>query len=225
MATLDLTSFTLFPKLLAELRLEIWKLVLPDSRIISLVFRGKSSTSNRLLLSEPAPTLLHVNVESRALAMESYTPLFSSIMKGSPHCLSFRPFYFNFNKDFLHIESNLFEFHAVAYYPRYQRLLESDISADISQLHSKLRHLFITGETVLGKGTSVVRLQALENLVLEIPPLHSPWHRNQDPQQLVSRDIKENWERLHGTEAKVPVVRFIPYIPETVPPLKSFSLL
>lgn len=227
MATLNLTSFTLFSQLPAELRSEIWKLARPDSRIISLVFRGTSSACNRLLLSEPVPALLHVNLESRVLAMESYTPLFGSIMKGSPRYLSFRPFYFNFDKDFLHIESDLFEFHAVVYHPRYQRLLESDISADIFQLDSKLRNLFFTGETVFGKGTSVVRLQALENLILEIPPLHSPLHdhRNQDPQQLVSRDIKENWERLHGTEAKVPVVRFIPYIPETIPQMRSFSFL
>jgi hypothetical protein len=139
-------------------------------------------------------------------------------MKGSPHYLNSRPLYFDFNKEFLHIESDLFEFHAVAYHPRYQRLLESDISADIFQLDSKLRNLFFTGETVY----SVREPQSSDckhwNLILEIPPLHLPLHghRNQDPRQLAFRDIKENWERFHGTEAKVPVVRFIPYTPEAI---------
>jgi len=125
--------------------------------------------------------------------MESYSPLFGSIMKGSPHYLNSRPFYFNFDKEFLHIESDLFEFHAVVYHPRYQRLLESDISADIFQLDSKLRNLFFTGETVY----SVREPQSSDckhwNLILEIHPLHPPshGHRNQDPRQLASRDIKE----------------------------------
>jgi hypothetical protein len=156
--------------------------------------------------------------------MESYSPLFGSIMKGSPHYLNSRPFYFNFDKEFLHIESDLFEFHAVVYHPRYQRLLESDISADIFQLDSKLRNLFFTGETVY----SVREPQSSDckhwNLILEIPPLHSSLP-GQDPQQLVSRDIKENWERFHGMEAKVPVVRFIPYTLEAIPQMRSFSFL
>jgi hypothetical protein len=194
MAALDLTSLTVFPQLPAELRLKIWELASPDSRIISLVFRCKSSACNKLLLSEPVPALLHVNLESRAIAMESYSPLFSSGMKKSQQYLSFRPSFFNFDKDFLHIESDLFEFPVVAYYPRHQALLDSDISADILQLDFKLRNLFFTGETVFGNGTSVIRLQALENLALEIPPLHSAWHRNQDPQQLIAYDVKQNWD-------------------------------
>ncbi|KAH7399755.1 hypothetical protein BKA64DRAFT_464407 [Cadophora sp. MPI-SDFR-AT-0126] len=79
-------TFTLFPLLPKELRLEIWKLALPAPRLIELTFTDTEWPSRRLLTSQDRPgawawiastnnvtlTLLRVNAEARDLTLSCY---------------------------------------------------------------------------------------------------------------------------------------------------------
>jgi hypothetical protein len=95
-----LKQFTLFPKLPLELRLSIWELALPESRIVTLE-PSRSEVDHRHSLrfgkSDKPPVLLQVNHESRSLTLRTYHRFFDS-----EHLFN-RPKYFNNAKDTLHI--------------------------------------------------------------------------------------------------------------------------
>jgi hypothetical protein len=66
-------TFTLFPKLATELRLKVWKMVLPGPRVVVVEYSKKTK-----LPFSPAriPVILQVNRESRDEALKSYTLAF-----------------------------------------------------------------------------------------------------------------------------------------------------
>jgi hypothetical protein len=97
----ELGTFTLFPKLPAEIRLAVWKYALAVQRI-SVIKRDqhwKFGTEIKPFIIKhppPSPALLHVNRESRCLAEKAYQqPAFN--------CLTNAPRFFNFEVDALHI--------------------------------------------------------------------------------------------------------------------------
>jgi hypothetical protein len=68
-------SFTLFEQLPSELRIKIWKFVLPGPRVVSVRFnRGAQQYTS----STTPPILLRACPESRNLALETYTNLILS---------------------------------------------------------------------------------------------------------------------------------------------------
>ena len=85
MATPDrsLTTFALFPKFPSEIRLIIWSLTLPQSRIVEIYHRdsyptwidGSGPRALSLIASSDPITLLSVNCESRAYARRKYSLL------------------------------------------------------------------------------------------------------------------------------------------------------
>jgi hypothetical protein len=87
-------EFTMFPKLAPELRIEIWKLALPEPRTIAIDTNHYQFTITE---SEKSPILLHVNKEARSVALRRYQPSFSTV-DGSPR-------YFDFTKDTLQLRS------------------------------------------------------------------------------------------------------------------------
>ncbi|CZT50555.1 uncharacterized protein RSE6_11563 [Rhynchosporium secalis] len=101
----DTLVFTLFPALPPELRLMIWKFALPGPRVIALLTREETTTSNPNRntswkfyddFKSPAssnPVLLHVNQESRALVLSNYQLTFDKLL-----C---RPIYLDFAIDAL----------------------------------------------------------------------------------------------------------------------------
>ncbi|KAK0101465.1 hypothetical protein ONS95_006637 [Cadophora gregata] len=91
---LTLYSFTNFPKLPTEIRLMVWELVLPGERVIRIEDftntsrRHKPCTTCRCIGSRACvPTLLHVNHETRQLALKFYTVTFKNRL--------LKPTYFN----------------------------------------------------------------------------------------------------------------------------------
>jgi hypothetical protein len=97
----ELRTFTLFPKLPAEIRLVVWKYALAVQRIfvIKQDRHGNFGTAIKPFIirhPSPAPALLQVNRESRCLAEKAYQqPAFN--------CLTNAPRFFNFKVDALHI--------------------------------------------------------------------------------------------------------------------------
>jgi hypothetical protein len=72
-------SFILFPMLPVELRLQIWKLALPGPRIVEVYLDRVVPDLDRsfyhediLRVNTPPPALMHVNRESRSIALEKY---------------------------------------------------------------------------------------------------------------------------------------------------------
>lgn len=72
-------SFSLFPMLPVELRLKIWKLALPGPRIVEVYLDRVVPDLDRsyyhediLRVNTPPPALMHVNWESRSIALEKY---------------------------------------------------------------------------------------------------------------------------------------------------------
>jgi hypothetical protein len=97
----ELRTFTLFPKLPAEIRLVVWKYALAIQRI-SVIKRNRhwnfSTAIKPFIITHPspAPALLHVNRESKCLAEKAYQqPAFN--------CLINAPRFFNFEVDALHL--------------------------------------------------------------------------------------------------------------------------
>ncbi|PVH84847.1 hypothetical protein DL98DRAFT_528262 [Cadophora sp. DSE1049] len=95
-----LKTFTQFPKLPTEIRLMVWELVLPGERVVRIEEftntgrRHKPCASCRCIGSRACvPTLLHVNHETRHLALKSYTVTFKNRL--------LKPTYFNPNLDIL----------------------------------------------------------------------------------------------------------------------------
>jgi hypothetical protein len=97
----ELRTFTLFPKLPAEIRLVVWKYALAVQRISVIkpnrhwIF-GTAIKPFIITHPSPAPALLHVNYESRCLAEKAYQqPAFNRLTNA--------PRFFNFEVDALHI--------------------------------------------------------------------------------------------------------------------------
>ena len=71
----EFAKFTLFPNLAIELRRIIWRLSLPGQRVVELLY---DNCTGQCRSSCPIPTTLHVNSESRGLALEHYTLAFGT---------------------------------------------------------------------------------------------------------------------------------------------------
>jgi len=99
-------GFPQFKKLPIEIRLAIWKMSLPGSRMIEMKFKrniARRPMDFRLLDSE-FPTLLHVNQEARAEALKFYQPVFGDITVDSEHQ---RKVYFDPSKDTLYVRQGI----------------------------------------------------------------------------------------------------------------------
>ena len=75
-------AFTCFGALPAELRLKIWELVIQPRVVLAACFDSRFKDEKRSQLSQrpkrpSVPVLLHVNHESRMLALRHYEPAFS----------------------------------------------------------------------------------------------------------------------------------------------------
>ncbi|KAE9370355.1 hypothetical protein N431DRAFT_342646, partial [Stipitochalara longipes BDJ] len=68
-------TFKLFPKLPFELRRIIWRLSLPGQRVVELLY---DDTTGQCKSPCPVPTALHINSESRGVALESYELAFGT---------------------------------------------------------------------------------------------------------------------------------------------------
>jgi hypothetical protein len=99
-------KFTLFPELPVELRLKIWSLALPVSRVITIVSDYSSAPEffdpdhpdrtryKARACAKPVPALLHCNSESRAVALKTYRLSFRSNLQK-------KPIYYDFRRDSL----------------------------------------------------------------------------------------------------------------------------
>ena len=77
MATADVPAaryFTLFPKLAVELRLRIWRLTFPPTRVLEIPITAESRTLQHQP-SAASPVALFVNCESRYETLRLYRPL------------------------------------------------------------------------------------------------------------------------------------------------------
>jgi hypothetical protein len=72
-----LTKFHYFKTLPTELRLAIWKLALPNSRIVEIIFNKKHKKDKQAKFQSrtPTPAILHACAESRVLGLEVYRKL------------------------------------------------------------------------------------------------------------------------------------------------------
>ncbi|KAE9369243.1 hypothetical protein N431DRAFT_493090 [Stipitochalara longipes BDJ] len=71
------SQFSLFSMLPVELRLKIWNMALPGQRIVEVYLDyvtdlGTGCSTNALKVNTPPPSLMHVNFESRTVALEKY---------------------------------------------------------------------------------------------------------------------------------------------------------
>ncbi|KAH6724299.1 hypothetical protein BKA61DRAFT_588202 [Leptodontidium sp. MPI-SDFR-AT-0119] len=71
-------TFTLFPKLPSELRLEVWKFALPGSRVVEVLYNASNGRS--CYSSCPPPIHLSVSYEARQVALERYKLSFATLM-------------------------------------------------------------------------------------------------------------------------------------------------
>jgi hypothetical protein len=111
----DLQEFTLFPKLPAELRLQIWDLASTGSNVVTVEIDWEPHDPDIIWARSPPyvgpltkysfensptpPIHLQVNMESRTYALKSYQLAFDCSILGN------RPKYFNFSKDVLRIKN------------------------------------------------------------------------------------------------------------------------
>jgi hypothetical protein len=143
------STFTLFPKLPVELRLQIWELALLGSRIIAIKskFEDGSPTNPEALgmqpeyrvSSSPQPALLHTTSESRPVPLKHYEEtLRDTLMNG--------PVYFDFKIDTLYLAgpgNNSSSSHEGNHFTESHIRLNNH--QDSSQLRTKLRHVIIGG--------------------------------------------------------------------------------
>ncbi|RDW60237.1 hypothetical protein BP5796_11843 [Coleophoma crateriformis] len=87
----DAGAFHLFPKLPAEVRMEIWKFSIESRAVYRQVNRG---------ISRQPPSILLACMESRIIGLKYYT------FKPLPYIDVYRPIYFNYNHDILVIKDD-----------------------------------------------------------------------------------------------------------------------
>jgi hypothetical protein len=141
-------EFTLFPKLLLELRLKIWGLSIPQEQkvVISELFayystpiikdgRRQSLYGYETKPTEPVPAILHVSQESRAEALKTYTLTWGVHRE--------YPIYVDYSKDIL-----LFDHHPGGRKNLYSSHILNCPNAlkELDFFHRKLRHLIISDD-------------------------------------------------------------------------------
>jgi hypothetical protein len=89
-------AFTLFQKLAIELRLKIWKIALPGSRVVVPAY---SESKNNIYSPARIPATLHVSRESRCEALKPYSLAFG--LDGADGKI-----FFNFSTDILVFDEN-----------------------------------------------------------------------------------------------------------------------
>jgi len=138
-------TFALFPKLPAELRIEIWRLSIPYNRVVGIKNSGRAidppgssidenwHTTGRWCLqtssTDTIPAILHTNRESRAEGLKLYSLILETRL--------FRPHYFNFSRDtFVLLGYNVWEFDHVPSY-------DPNNGEELQKFLTQLRHLII----------------------------------------------------------------------------------
>lgn len=117
-SSLPLTNFERFPDLPAEIRLMIWKLLLPGKRVVEVLerrrFGGKKadliydSSLVNFTWTSRAPVLFHINQESRAEAEKIYEliPLYKLVgWQYESSSTNGRGIYFNYELDTLYFSA------------------------------------------------------------------------------------------------------------------------
>jgi hypothetical protein len=84
-------QFNLFPMVPLELRLKIWKMALPGPRIVEVYLDPPENPVTQeydiyIRVNTPPPAVMHVNFESRQVALEKYWLLLGN--KGIKHCFA-----------------------------------------------------------------------------------------------------------------------------------------
>jgi hypothetical protein len=89
------TEFTSFPRLPPELRLKIWKLAIPNQRVVQLQGDGLSDNLplGVLTLREDVPAMISVSREARSVALKFYTMISITATR--------QRFYFSTDRDIL----------------------------------------------------------------------------------------------------------------------------
>jgi hypothetical protein len=221
------SSFIHFPKLPIELRLIIWKLALPDTRIITLkqyqakiphiepngYAEGVTINQLRIRVIASTPVLLHTSRESRALTLEFYTLFLASLLHG-------RPIYIDYQRDAIYLE------HGSTLSLLYLRARWNGEKAEqeIENMEGRLRCLIINTITdpymdfYREYGLSKFnRLQSLifvfQSNITDLRPdkswylgVLSTFKRNESPVRLVQiiRDLERVWKALGLRVAEIP---------------------
>jgi hypothetical protein len=136
-------SFHLFPKLPVELRLKIWKLNMPEARIlkISTATRTYNSATGGVTYSakivKPScttPPNLHVNQESRTEALKLYKPIFATRLG--------HPVFFDFSKDYLWFVGDCIRIRLAHFFDT-SNLAEENIK-ELQLIRNELQNLIVT---------------------------------------------------------------------------------
>jgi hypothetical protein len=225
--------FMYFPKLPAELRLKIWKLALPGTRIITLkeyqveiphielygYTDGATIYQLRVRAIASMPVLLYTSRESRGLALEFYTLSLESVLHG-------RPVYINYQRDALYVEhdSTLNVLDVCA------RRNGEKAEQEIEDMESRLRCLIINTMTDpylhFHREHGVTKFKRLQSLIFvfegysSIPDSRpgNIWHqdqsvlsrfkRNKHPVHLVQviRKLERLWKALGISSEELPEI-------------------
>ena len=218
------SAFKLFPKLPLELRLMVWKLSLPEGRVIKFSTIRALSANKHLIVDQKLPTpLLHVNQESRLEALQAYE-LFAGRWRGDP-------IYVNFKKDTL--KFRLVDQFALLCGIRHgaRGLAEEHTDTDVLSFLRKVHHIEF-GEDSLGYGY-LRDMASLESIKI-VPPARlsrlifwqlengssgcERWSKKN--QSLIESQLVESWTGIKmgkwtGPKDKLPRVNYIwkDYIP------------
>jgi hypothetical protein len=185
----ELRTFTLFPKLPAEIRLVVWKYTLAVQRI-SVIKQdrhwnfGTAIKPFIITHPSPAPALFHVNRESRCLAEKAYQqPAFNRLTNA--------PRFFNFEVDALHIR--IFS----------SSLFWCTLIPQVVGDSTKVQHL-----AIYGGACSLFFLLPLSYLEQTLRPFKQlktlilvPYDLRGEP-ETVAASLEELWKKLR-TEAEV----------------------
>jgi len=226
-------SFIHFPKLPVELRLNIWKLALPGTRIITLkeyqveiphigpygYTDGPTIYQHRVRAITSMPVLLYTSRESRGLALEFYTLSLGSVLHG-------RSVYIDYQRDAFYVEhdSTLDILDVCA------RRNGEKAEQEIEDMERRLRCLIINTMTDpylhFHREHGVTKFSQLQSLIFvfegysSIPDLRpcNSWHqdqsvlsrfkRNKNPVHLVQviRRLERLWKSLGIGSVELPEI-------------------
>jgi hypothetical protein len=194
----DKGSFTLFPLFPVELRLKIWKLALHCPRVIKIrsddtreyctdglgqpVYRAKATAKH--------PSLLQVNAESRAVALEVYKAMFAANFQG-------RPIYFDPDVDILYVKN----------IDAMLSFLFSGMPHSPDDMTSKIQHLIVGGPPDYVNFMYLPWFRGLSTIILQQP--HSSTTSLESSRIYPWGDLCGFWKERWGEAVGIPDVQFL----------------
>lgn len=153
-------SFTYFPKLPPELRSRIWLFAANHGRTITIRDDGLVRVRRVHHNAKVVPGILHANAESRSIARKHYQEHLGPHFNG-------KAIYLNYDADTLCFPT-LLDFNTF-YGIEYGAKALADIVAVCREMEEKLKHLIVSGGTVIRYHNLLTRFWRAEKMVVGTP--------------------------------------------------------